>query len=136
MIEAIKNYIATCPYLDQYVELNVDYLVDKVKAYSINESAGYEPLISESITGEREYQLQFTFDSKLYWNDETANNINNSQFYENFRDWLQTNNDSGTLPTKTGITPLSIKATSNGYIYDAQENVAIYRISCVFNYIK
>ena len=136
MIEAVKDFIATCPYLDQYVELNVDYLVDKVKAYSINESASYEPLISESITGEREYQLQFTFDSKLYWNDEVANNINNSKFYENFREWLQTKNDKGELPSITGVTSLSIKATSNGYIFDAQQNVAIYRISCVFNYIK
>lgn len=136
MIEIIKDFIATCPYLDEYVELNIDYLVDKVKAYSINESAGYEPLVSESITGEREYQLQFTFDSKLYWNDEVSNNINNSKFYENFREWLETKNDNGELPTTTGITPLSIKATSNGYIFDAQQNVAIYRISCVFNYIK
>ncbi len=136
MIETIRDFISACPYLDEYTELNVDYLVDKVKAYSINEGAGYEPLISESITGEKEYQLQFTFDSKLYWNDEAVNNINNSKFYENFREWLETKNDKGELPTKTGITPLSIKATSNGYIYNAQENVAIYRISCVFNYIK
>ena len=136
MIEIIKDFILTCPYLDEYCDLNVNYLVDKTKAYSINESSGYDPIVSESITGEREYQLQFTFDSRLFWNDETTNNINNSKFYENFRDWLETKNDSGELPTATGITPLSIKATSNGYIFDAQENVAIYRISCVFNYIK
>ena len=95
MIEAIKDFITTCPYLDEYTNVNVNYLVDKVKGYSINESAGYEPIVSESITGEKEYQLQFTFDSKLYWNDEAQNNIDNSKFYENFRDWLQTKNDKG-----------------------------------------
>ena len=37
MIEKVREYIATCPYLKEYAELNVDYLTDKVTAYLVNE---------------------------------------------------------------------------------------------------
>ena len=38
-IDKVREYMAKCPYLDEYAELNVEYLLDKVKAYSINENA-------------------------------------------------------------------------------------------------
>lgn len=136
MIESIRNYIATCPYLDTFAAVNVEYLVDKVKAYSVNEGAGYNPVVSETITGDKEMQFQFTFDAKFYWNEEVSNNVNNSEFFEKFRDWLEQNNRNGVFPSVTGITPESINATSNGYIFATNADVAIYRISCVFNYIK
>ena len=45
MIDSIKNYIAGCPYLDEFTAVNVNYLVDKVTAYSVNEGASYNPII-------------------------------------------------------------------------------------------
>ena len=39
MIESIKNYISECPYLDEFTTVNVNYLVDKTIAYSVNEEA-------------------------------------------------------------------------------------------------
>lgn len=136
MIEKIRDYIAACPYLDEFTALNVNYLVDKVKAYSVNESAGYNPVVNTYLNGDKEMQFLFSFDAKLYWNDEVKNNIDNSAFFEKFRDWLENNDDKEIYPKIDGIQPLSISATTNGYIFATNSNEAIYRISCKFNYLK
>ena len=136
MIEKIREYIATCPYLDEFIAVNVNYLADKNKAYSVNEGAGYDPVISESITGEKEMQFQFSFDARFKWNDELATNIGNSKFFENFSNWLETKDLNGEYPNIIGITPVSISAITNGFIFATNADEAIYRISCNFIYYK
>lgn len=133
-IDEVREYMAKCPYLGEYAELNVEYLVDKVKAYSINENAGYNPIISEDIIGNQERQFLFTFDSKLIWNEDIQNNIDNSKSYENIRNWLEENNRKGIYPDIKGI--YEIGATTNGYIFATNANEAIYRIQCYLKYFK
>jgi len=134
MIEQIRTYIATCPYLKEFAELNIDYLVDKVTSYSVNEGVSYNPIISKDIIGNEECQFQFSFDAKLYWNEEIANNIDNSKFFEDFREWLKNNNKNKIFPQIEGIEIESISAITNGYLFATNADEAIYRISCVMNY--
>ena len=134
MIDKVREYIAKCPYLDKYAELNVEYLVDKVKSYSINESAGYNPVTSQDIVGNQERQFLFTFDSKLHWNEDIQNSIDNSKFFENFRNWLEENNKNDIFPKIKGI--YKIEALTNGYIFATNANEAIYRIQCKLEYFK
>lgn len=134
MIDKVREYMSKCPYLDEYAELNVEYLVDKIKAYSINENAGYDPIISEDIVGNQERQFLFSLDSKLIWNEDNQNNINNSKSYENIRNWLEENNKNEIYPDIKGI--YEIGATTNGYIFATNANEAIYRIQCYLKYFK
>lgn len=134
MIDKVREYIAKCPYLDLYAELNIEYLVDKVKSYSINESAGYNPVISQDIVGNQERQFLFTFDSKLHWNEDIQNSIDNSKFFEDFRNWLEENNKNDIFPEIKGI--YKIEALTNGYIFATNANEAIYRIQCKLEYFK
>lgn len=137
MIDSIREYISKCPYLKEYVEINVDYLKDKVVAYSVNPSVGFDPVVSEDIVGNQEKQFLFTFDSKLYWNSEVQNNIDNSKFYEDFSNWLDNNNKNGIFPTlQKGETPTRIKALTNGYVFQTNSDEAIYRIQCKLEYTK
>lgn len=136
MIEKIRDYIAECPYLDEFTKVNVNYLVDKVNAYSVNEDSGYSPVLEPRIYGNDEMQFLFSFDAKFYWNEETENNIDNSKFFEKFRDWLEDNNSKGKYPEIEGIEPLTIGAITNGFIYATNSDEAIYRISCSFTYEK
>lgn len=136
MIEKMREYIAKCPFLDEFTNVNVSYLVDKVKAYSLNENAGYNPVIAEDDCGNQNMQFLFSFDAKLYWNEEIQNNIDNSIFFEKFRDWLKENDDNSIYPGIEGIMPESISATTNGYIFATNADEAIYRISCKFTYWK
>ncbi|MBP3463761.1 MAG: hypothetical protein J6K45_04695 [Clostridia bacterium] len=133
MIEEIREYIAKCPYLKEYGELNIEYLTDKVNTYSINESAGYNPVINNFLVGS-EMQFLFTFDSKLRWNEDIQNNIDNSKFFENFRNWLEENNNKKIFPNIKGI--YKIEALTNGYIHVTNANEAIYRIQCKIEYFK
>lgn len=133
MIDKVREYIAKCPYLKEYAELNVEYLIDKVNTYSINENAGYNPILNQFISGS-ERQFMFTFDSKLIWNEDIQNNIDNSKFFENFRNWLETNNKNKIFPEIPGI--YKIQALTNGYILATNANVAIYRIQCKLEYFK
>ena len=134
IIDEVRKYMAKCPYLEEYAELNIEYLQDKVNAYSINENAGYNPVVSEDILGNQERQFLFTFDSKLYWNEDIQNNIDNSKFFENFRYWLEENNKNKIYPEVEGI--YKIGATTNGYIFATNANEAIYRIQCYLKYYK
>lgn len=136
MIEKIRDYIAECPHLDEFTKINVNYLVDKVNAYSVNEDSGYNPVLESRIYGNDEMQFLFSFDAKFYWNEETENNIDNSKFFEKFRDWLEDNNSKGKYPEIEGIEPLTIGAITNGFIYATNSDEAIYRISCSFTYEK
>ncbi len=136
MIDKIRDYIATCPYLDEFVELNVNYLKDKAKAYSVNENAGYNPVINSYLNGDKEMQFLFSFDAKFYWNNEIQNNVDNSIFFEKFRDWLKDNYENDVYPDIKDIQPLSISAITNGFIFATNADEAIYRISCKFTYIK
>ncbi len=132
-IDKIRDYIAKCPYLKEFAELNVEYLQDKVETYSINENAGYNPVLNKFRVG-AEMQFLFTFDSKLYWNEDIQNNIDNSKFFENFRRWLEENNEKHIYPNIDGV--YEIGATTNGYIFATNANEAIYRIQCYLNYSK
>lgn len=134
MIEQVRTYIASCPYLKEFTEVNVDYLKDKVTAYSVNEGVSYNPVISRDIVGNEECQFQFSFDAKLYWNEEIANNIDNSKFFNNFSEWLRENNKNKIFPVVEGVEIESIKAVTNGYLFTTNADEAVYRISCVMNY--
>lgn len=134
MIDEVREYIAECPYLDEYAELNVEYLQDKVKTYSINEIVGYNPIISKDILGNTDRQFLFTFDSKLRWNEDVQNNIDNSKFFEDFTNWLETNNKNKIFPDITGIYEIGV--TTNGFIFATNANEAIYRIHCYLKYFK
>lgn len=137
MIDSIRTYIATCPYLKEFVEINVDYLKDKVVAYSVNPSVGFNPVVSEDVVGNQTRQFLFTFDSKFYWNSEVQNNIDNSKFYEDFSNWLDINNKNGIFPAlNEGEYPIKIEALTNGYVFATNSDEAIYRIQCRFEYTK
>lgn len=133
MIDEVRKYMAGCPYLKEFAELNVEYLVDKINAYSINENAGYNPILNQFLVGS-ERQFLFTFDSRLYWNEDIQNNIDNSKFFENIRTWLEKNNKNKIYPDIKGI--YEIGAATNGYIFSTNANEAIYRIQCYLYYYK
>lgn len=133
MIDKVKDYIDTCPYLEDFKEANINYLVDKVKAYSVNESAGYNPIINSYVLGS-DRQFLFTIDAKLHWNEDIQNNIDNSKTFENIRNWLEANTKAGNFPEIEGA--YKIEATTNGYIFATNADEAIYRIQCKLEYYK
>lgn len=108
MIEAIKEFIAKCPLLKDG-KINVDYLGNEVSDYSI-EIVPAEVVIQKYLDGSEDRQLVCVFASRASYSEDVIQNILNSKFYEEFSEWIETQNDNGILPEIDGIE--SIECTS------------------------
>ena len=138
IIESVKNFILTCPYLTELAAVNVDFLPDSTDTYSIEE-VPTNSVIKTYLDGAQERQYVFVFASRFYYSDETKNNIENSGFYEDFSDWLDEQSQNGNLPImREGLTPTKIEAISSGYLFDISGDLsnARYQIQCRLIYDK
>ena len=138
IIESVKNFILTCPYLEELAAINVDFLPDSPDTYSIEE-VPTNAVIQTYLDGSQERQFVFVFASRFYYSDETRNNIENSGFYEDFSDWLDEQTKTGNLPVmREGMTPSKIEAMSSGYLFDVSGDLsnARYQIQCRLIYDK
>ena len=138
IIESVKNFILTCPFLAELAKVNVDFLPESPDTYSIEE-VPTNSVIRTYLDGTQERQYVFVFASRLYYSDEVKNNIENSGFYEDFSDWLDEQTKNGNLPVmREGLTPSKIEAMSSGYLFDISGDLsnARYQIQCRLIYDK
>ena len=138
VIESVKNYIMTCPYLAELARVNVDFLPDDPNTYSVEETPT-NTIIRTYLDGSSERQFVFVFASRLYYSDEIRNNIDNSGFFEDFQKWLEEQSENGILPTLSdGLNPSKIEAISSGYLFDISGDLsnARYQIQCRLIYDK
>jgi len=130
-IKAIREYIATCPYLHDG-KIGVDYLENEI-AYSI-EPTPVSPQDVDFIDDSGIKQLAFIFASRESYGQETIQNILNTEFYEDFSDWIEENNFNGILPKIDGIE--TIECLSTGYAYQTGIDTARYQIQMRITYYK
>ena len=138
IIESVRDYILTCPLLEELARINVDFLPEDANTYSI-ESVPTQTIISTDIDGSTTRQFTFVFASRLLYTPELRNNIDNSGFYEDFENWLETNSENGVFPVLAeGLTPTKIEAISSGYLFDIAGDFtdARYQIQCRLIYDK
>lgn len=140
IIEAVRNYIKTCPYLkefeDEVVKVNVDKLEEDSTVYSIDESV-FDPIVKTYIDGSSERQFVFVFASREDYGQDFFQNIQNIGFYDDFSNWLEENTKKGILPDLgEGKQALTIKAISNGYAFQTDVNLARYQIQCRLTYFQ
>ena len=134
----VKEFIETCPFLKEFEQMfpivQQDKLEEDATSYSI-ESTPADPIIKRYANGDSVRQYVFSLCSReLYGENE---NQGTSEFYEKFADWLETCTKEGKLPELSGqLKSKSIRATTDGYLYDTQETKCQYRIQCQFIYYK
>lgn len=138
IIESIKDYIMTCPFLEELSNVNVDFLPEDPLTYSIEQTPS-EPILKRYLDGSTERQITFVFACRMFYSDELINNINNSGFFEKFHEWLFENSENDKLPElEEGLVPYRIEAISSGYLYDISGDLsnARYQIQCRLIYEK
>ncbi|MGL5149056.1 MAG: chloramphenicol resistance protein [Clostridium sp.] len=136
IIEGIRNFIRTCPYLNEFAKgVNVDYLDDTATSYSIEETP-CEPVIKKYVNGDTIRQYDFIFCSRESYGADVLQNIENSGFYEHFAKWLEDETNSGTIPLIDGNVVKSILATTIGYAFQTDVDEARYQIQCKLIYFK
>lgn len=129
IIEAVRAFILTCPFLQEW-RVNVDYIgVDM--SYSID-PLPCTPTLSKYVDGGRKKQFQFALMSMEAYDEDARINIENSGFYQQFEEWLEQQGEAGMLPElasqKQNAT--GIETLNSGYLFDAENKLALYRIEC------
>lgn len=134
LIDSIRTFISSCPFMQDW-RVNVDYLGDAME-YSID-PLPCDPIIQRYTDGGAKKQYQFAFTSKEEYDQDARINIENSGFYEQFAEWLESRRFAGELPDlETGKSPVRIETMNSGYLYDVDGENARYRIECRLIYTQ
>lgn len=134
----VMEFLSECPYMREFEQLfpvvELDILGESPTTYMV-ESTPAKPVLKRYANGDTERQYVFSLCSREFYG--APENVDTSEFYENFSDWLDTCTKEGKLPDLKGnLISKSIRATTEGYLYDTQEQKCQYRIQCQFIYYK
>lgn len=137
IIESVRDFIQSCPFLDEFSKaVNVNYMDDDAVNYMI-EPTPVNPIVKNYIGGSSVRQFTFVFASREYYGPDTIENISKSGFYERFADWLEASTLQRKLPVMGDKrTPRKIFAETTGYVYNADETLAQYQIQCKLIYFQ
>lgn len=141
VIESIRNFIKTCPYLQDYLgatapKVNVDYLDNEVISYSIQRVPA-NPVIKTYINGDKKKQEVFVFCSRESYGEDVFNNLENIGFYENFARWIEEQNRLCNFPLLDKNCEVEkIELTTNGYAFQTDLDKAQYQIQMKLIYIE
>lgn len=127
IIAGITDFFMTCPLLSGGV-FRVNALGDQPIEYNI-ETGVFTPVLKQYVNGDSERQYQFNFVSREFYSMDRIQNIQSSEFYEKFADWVEAQDKAGNFPKlPEGCEPQSLSVLSSGYIMDALMRNARYQI--------
>lgn len=125
IIACIVEYFKTCPYLhDGYI--GVDNLEDKL-SYSIDPQS-CDPWYKRYVDGGGIRQFEFNITSKEYCDGDVRTMIENSGFYQNLNEWLESNNMMDIMPELDGYQAIKVVTLMSGYLFSTDADYARYQI--------
>lgn len=124
IIESIKDYLATCPHLSGK-EININYLSPTPDSFAIDNVAK-NPIVKRYVSGETIRQYCFLLAGRMVYDGDLNSNLEISQFFENFENWIALQNEAKIFPDfdDTDITPIAIEVTKSGEIQDTARTSA------------
>lgn len=139
VIESVRSFIKDkCPLLQEFDEMfpmiGMEKLEEDIGSYTV-QLVPSDPIVKRYVNGDTIRRVSFYFASREAY--EGVANIDTSQFYEQFSDWMEECTRSGALPIlEAGKEAKSMKATTHGYLIDATETKAQYQIQCELQYYQ
>lgn len=133
MITQIREFIKTLDIVDTFTRINVDYLGEKPTEYVI-EPIPTERIIRRYVDGSTLNQYVFQFGSREYYSSDVVENMQKSEFYEQFEQCINWCNREGILPNIQGIQ--SIQCLNVGAIQDTTNDTAKYTIQMRVTYFR
>lgn len=122
IINAIKDYMNTCPYIKEMGNIKVDFLSDSGDSFSI-EPVSVNPIVEDWIYGGGVRQYQFTFAVRFNYSAEAKMNIENSGFMESIEKWIKEQDKNGNLPDlDEGQEATKLEVISNGYLFGVSQD--------------
>lgn len=129
-IELIKEFIETCPYLNNG-KIDVDYLKEDINSYAIVQ-ATTTPVITKYRGGGSIRQIAFDFVVQAPISSRNIENLANSKFGEDFMSWIEEQDDVRNLPKIPNVQ--HIQCTSPSYILQRTNTQATYiiQMNCTY----
>jgi len=143
IIDCVKEYLKTCPYLDDLSQISVNYLDTDARD---REYWSLEPLEvpivlkTNVLKTKSERQCQFILATRSFFNPLVdTQNTERLHIFEKIAEWFIQNTKNGILPKlNEGETATSIEATTGGYLYGLNNDntIARYEMTCKLLYEK
>lgn len=140
VIESIRTFIRdNCPLLKEFDQMfppaiGMEKLEEDTGSYAV-QIVPSEPIVKRYVNGDTIRRVSFYFVSREAYAD--VENIDTSEFYEAFSEWLESCTRTGNLPELSeGKDAKCIKATTHRYLMDVTETKAQYQIQCEFQYYQ
>lgn len=133
--EAVREFLADCPLLAGG-KLNVDFLPAEAASYSI-EAVPVQPVVKRYIDGSELRRYAFVLATRAYYGEHIRSQLDNLAFFEQFEDWLGTQNRAGQRPVLDApCTATKLEVTSSGYAFAPDTDTARYQIQCQLEYYR
>lgn len=132
----LRNLLLTCSYFKDLKAIGVDLLSKDNNVASI-EKTPLKSLIEEKVNGDKLKQKGFIIRANFPHSNELENNIKNSDFYDNFEDWIDNLNETRDFPFYTNNKEVyEIEITTCGYLVSINPNLrqACYQIQLIVKY--
>ena len=134
MVEKLKEYFLEHVQLaSEFKNILVDFLGEEATTYVI-EPIPEEEIVTPYTDGGSLCQFIFQFGSREFYDDGIAQNIENLDFYERFKEEIEQNNKNHILTNINGIQ--SIECTTHGTLDGAESGTAKYIIQMKIKYYK
>ncbi len=127
IIDSIREYIATCPYVDDR-KINIDYLGDGMGIPLIR--SGQIPSTKRYTDGTCLKQFQFALTSKEAYDGDARTGIANSGFYQSFEEWAEQNNLDDIFPELDGHDAIKVEVLQSGYLFAPDVDLGRYQMIC------
>lgn len=140
IVESVRNYILTCPHVSTFRKIDIEYLSKDYDNLSIEEVPTQNGNVLETFVDGSSYrQFVFVLAARFAYSNALSDNIQNSGFFENFQQWIETQNKLKVYPSLgSGMTPNAIETMTSGYVLYVDESMTTVRcqIQCRLLYTK
>ena len=136
IIEGVKSFIASCPYLADMAAIYTDYTDSEPDNYGIADYGEGEP-VSVYMDGSMVCQHNFALYFRTYTNSDRER-IEATGFFEKFSDWLDEQTKKRNLPDLgEGKSAESVRA-ANAMLYQQDEDgvKGLYQAQFILTYEK
>lgn len=136
IIESVREYFLDCPYLEDDVRLNIDFLGDQPLEYGIY-SEPISPTIKKYVDGDELKQFGFIFTTRSHMSGDLVTQLENSAFFDNLIEWIQEQNYKEIYPNLEGERyPTKLEIVTNGYLSSAETGSSQYQIQMRLVYME
>lgn len=130
VIEAIRQFMQSCPYVKEFGRVNVDWLDKKAKGFAI-ETVPAETVIKRYVNGDAVKQFVFLIATREAYSADLAQNIDHIAIFERIAGWMREQTLKNNLPDLGDKRyAQKIEALTEGYAYQTSIDTARYQMQC------